>query len=257
MPPPRADLAALILAAGAGLRYGGPKALARLGGRTWLELAAERAGEAGFDPVVVVTGAEEERVRAACGRAADAACASPVRWVSNPLWPQGRTGSIQAGLGALAGVGELHQTDTGPSREARGASGGATAGPGGVLIYAVDFPFVSVATLRVLARAFCETQARERAILLPVDHGRRGHPILVGWAIWDEIARLGPDEPLRAVIRRDPARVREIVVADEGIHRNVNTREEAFGPALPGAGPSAGGTAPPGPGAEPSQGESP
>ena len=215
MPRPPADLAALILAAGAGTRYGTPKALACLAGRTWLELAAERAQQAGFAPILAVTGAEEERVRTAwrgLGGAADpAANRPPIEWVSNPDWPRGRTGSIQAGLCALA-----HRDDVGLA-------------PQGVLIYPVDFPYVSVTTLRALARAFHETRAAERGIFLPVNHGRRGHPILVGWTVCTEITRLGPDESLRFVIHHDPERIREIVVADEGIHRNVNTRADERG----------------------------
>ena len=47
------ELAALILAGGAGRRWGGPKAFARLpDGRTFLEACAETLGAAGASPVV-------------------------------------------------------------------------------------------------------------------------------------------------------------------------------------------------------------
>lgn len=46
--------AALILAAGASRRFGSPKQLARIGGRTMLEHVAATARDAGLDPIIVV-----------------------------------------------------------------------------------------------------------------------------------------------------------------------------------------------------------
>ncbi|MGI8829087.1 MAG: DUF5946 family protein [Candidatus Limnocylindria bacterium] len=46
--------AAVILAAGASTRFGSPKQLARIGGRTMLEIVAQVATDAGLEPVIVV-----------------------------------------------------------------------------------------------------------------------------------------------------------------------------------------------------------
>lgn len=46
--------AAVILAAGASSRFGSPKQLARIGGRTMLEIVAQVAADAGLEPVIVV-----------------------------------------------------------------------------------------------------------------------------------------------------------------------------------------------------------
>ena len=46
--------AAVILAAGASTRFGSPKQLARIGGRTLLEQVVATARAAGLDPVVAV-----------------------------------------------------------------------------------------------------------------------------------------------------------------------------------------------------------
>jgi CTP:molybdopterin cytidylyltransferase MocA len=45
---------------------------------------------------------------------------------------------------------------------------------------------------------------------------------VIGRAVWREIEVLRADEPLRLVVRRDPARVIEVAVDDPGIHDNVN-----------------------------------
>jgi molybdenum cofactor cytidylyltransferase len=46
--------AAVILAAGASTRFGSPKQLARIGGRTMLEMVAATARDAGLGPVIAV-----------------------------------------------------------------------------------------------------------------------------------------------------------------------------------------------------------
>jgi CTP:molybdopterin cytidylyltransferase MocA len=48
------NIAAVILAAGASTRFGSPKQLARIGGRTLLEIAVATAHEAGLSPVITV-----------------------------------------------------------------------------------------------------------------------------------------------------------------------------------------------------------
>lgn len=48
------QVAAVILAAGASTRFGSPKQMVRIGGRTMLQLVAETAREAGLAPVIAV-----------------------------------------------------------------------------------------------------------------------------------------------------------------------------------------------------------
>jgi CTP:molybdopterin cytidylyltransferase MocA len=90
-------VAAVILAAGASTRLGEPKQLAMLGGERLLERAVRVAVEAGCTPVVVVLGAEAERILAECDfRTADV--------VINEAWREGMAASIRAGVAAIAGV---------------------------------------------------------------------------------------------------------------------------------------------------------
>ncbi|WP_317230377.1 NTP transferase domain-containing protein, partial [Clavibacter sp. MX14-G9D] len=56
-----ARIAGVVLAAGAGVRFGGPKALAaRPDGTPWLASAIRALAEAGCSPVLVVLGAAAE-----------------------------------------------------------------------------------------------------------------------------------------------------------------------------------------------------
>jgi molybdenum cofactor cytidylyltransferase len=90
--------AGVVLAAGAGRRFGGPKQLARVGGRPLVEhaLAAVR----GLDRVVVVLGARAEEIRAG----ADLTAAEVVVC---PEWAEGMGASLRHGLAAAAGADEV------------------------------------------------------------------------------------------------------------------------------------------------------
>src|SRR3954467_8015066 len=92
---PRTSCAGLLLAAGAGSRMGGPKALVELGGRLLVERGTDVLRQAGCDPVVVVLGAaaDEGRHRAEL---------SDARIVDNPNWAEGQAGSLRIGLVGVA-----------------------------------------------------------------------------------------------------------------------------------------------------------
>lgn len=82
--------AAVILAAGAGRRMGGPKALLLMDGETLLRRAARVALTAGCTPVVVVVGPWDADLEDL-----------DVLVVPNPAADEGMASSIRAGLGAL------------------------------------------------------------------------------------------------------------------------------------------------------------
>lgn len=193
----------ILLAAGAGRRWGGPKALAQIDGRSFLDIAVDTISRAELGWITIVTGAEAERVQAGLTvprMSRDTRFSrATLAWAHNPEWEAGRTGSLQCGLAAL------------PSWAA------------GALIHQVDFPHVTAETFAALAHDFEFDAAADDSIFLPVHQGRRGHPILVGRGIWSEIDALGPDDPLHTIVRRDAARIREVAVTDDGIFRNLNT----------------------------------
>ena len=83
----RIGVAGLVLAAGAGTRFGMPKVLAAQG--EWLRRAVDSLSDGGCDEVVVVMGAAVVDV------------APPVRTVVAPDWADGMSASLRAGLGAI------------------------------------------------------------------------------------------------------------------------------------------------------------
>jgi CTP:molybdopterin cytidylyltransferase MocA len=136
-------VAGLLLAAGAGRRFGTPKALVSLHGKLFVDSAADLLRAAGCDPVVVVLGAQASEVR-------EKAVLDGVTVVDNPRWDTGMGSSLRTGLHAV---------------------GAADA----VVVLPVDTPGVTVAALhRFLALA--EPKALARATY----HGEVGHPVLIG-----------------------------------------------------------------------------
>lgn len=136
-------VAGLLLAAGAGRRFGTPKALVSLGGKLFVDSAAELLKAAGCDPVVVVLGAKADEVRAL-------ACLEGVTVVDNPHWESGMGSSLRTGLHAI-GIADA------------------------VLVLPVDTPGVTVAALHRLMN-LAEPEALARAVY----DGVVGHPVLIG-----------------------------------------------------------------------------
>jgi nicotine blue oxidoreductase len=81
-------VAGLVLAAGEGSRFGGPKALVELDGERLVDRAARRLREGGCAPVCVVTGAVAVEVPGATT-------------VVNEEWETGMASSLRTGLAAL------------------------------------------------------------------------------------------------------------------------------------------------------------
>ncbi len=97
MPPVKTDpfrFGAIILAAGASTRMGEPKQLLPLAGRPLLLRAVDAALASSAWPVVVVLGANAERIRPLLARL-------PVLVAENPAWSEGMASSIRTGIAIL------------------------------------------------------------------------------------------------------------------------------------------------------------
>ncbi len=184
----------IVPAAGAGRRMGQAKALTEIAGRTFLEHIIHCATAAGCGPVLVVTGAQAERVRERHSNTA-------VGWVHNHRWEH--TGMLESVLCALPRL--------------------CTHAP--CLIWPVDCPLVSPLTLQELQQAGTNA-APPRApwAIQPSYLGRPGHPLWLAPTAWSLLPVEGLH--LQAFLRRFATRRRQIPVDDPHVVGNINTPED-------------------------------
>ncbi len=163
------------------------KALLDWGGVPLVEHQCAALLDAGFEPVVLVTGHRSDEVRRA---APDGAMV-----VHNGGWRSGRSSSLEAGAAAIP-----MDVD-------------------GVLVVAVDQPLTrgTLDALRAHAGA---------PLVQPTDAtGRAGHPILIGPDHWPDLRDLrDAPEGLRTLTRRLRAQALKVAVTDP-VRWDLNTPE--------------------------------
>ena len=148
----------IVLAAGAGRRYGGPKALARdPDGTPWLTRAVRTLQSAGCSPVLVALGAAPEAADLLPADIAD------VVVVPVPEWADGLAATLHAALGAAA------------STDAEST-----------VVVPVDVPGLPAsAVCRVIAAA---APAGVDGLARATYGGDPGHPVIIGRSHWAEVA---------------------------------------------------------------------
>ena len=189
-------VAAVVLAAGAGTRFGGGKLLAPLEGRPILQHVIDRLAASGLEDVVVVLGDDAADVE----RTIDWRGARRIR---NPDPSRGLSSSLQHGIEALA-----------PGVDA-------------ALIVLADQPRLPPRAIRALLDA--EVDAA-RPIVVPVYGGDTGrNPVLLGRAAFGLVADATGDRGLGPLIAASPELVREIPIRVEGGNPDVDTRADLVG----------------------------
>lgn len=148
-------VAGLLLAAGAGTRMGGPKALVTgTDGQTWVAGTARTLIAGGCDPVLIVVGARADEVSAAV---ADLA----VTVVNAVRWQEGMGTTLRTGLESAA---RLRRR------------------PDAVLVALVDTPgLTSGAVARLVGLA------GPAALVRASYDGVGGHPVVLGREHWDGV----------------------------------------------------------------------
>jgi len=211
-------LAAIVLAAGRGSRFGGAKQLALLDGRPLVAhvlgaILAARPALVSLDEVVVVLGFHADAVE----RALEPRASEKVRLVRNPDPGRGVASSLQVGLEAL-----------GPQIE-------------GALVALGDQPLLLSGTVEALADAWATvvshgTSGRDAtgagptaevrpSIIVPrYAEGGGPNPVLFDRSTWPLASRLTGDSGMSAAIAAHPELVLEMDIP--GSNPDVDTRED-------------------------------
>lgn len=179
----------LVLAGGAGLRFGGGKQLADLEGRPLVQHAVDAAAAAtGLDRLVVVLGADAERVRAALhpGRADVVTC---------PGWEEGIAASLRRGFEVAGGA-------------------------AWVVVLLGDEPRLPVAAIARIVDAARVAPTDVAAVRARWGGGRLGHPVAMRGALSGRVAHLRGDRGARELLA--DLRTVEIDCADLGDPADVD-----------------------------------
>jgi molybdenum cofactor cytidylyltransferase len=190
------ETAVVILAAGAGSRFGGGKIRATLEGRPLLAHVLAAVRDAGVHRVVVVLGRDAGEVVSAV-RDAEPASLGRVLVAVNPEPERGLATSLARGFGPAT----------------------AAPAPAGVLVVLGDQPRVRADVLRALCDAVVPAGAL--AVVPRYDADAAPNPVLLLPAGWPLVARLTGDRGLGALLAADPARVVRVPV--RGANPDVDT----------------------------------
>lgn len=181
-------VAALILAGGASVRMGRPKALLEFRGRSFVACGIEAVRSAGCAPVIVVDGAHRLELAGS-------------ELVHNEHWELGPLSSLQVGLRrALALAPAL----------------------AGVLVHHVERPRVRGETIVKLLAAFAEQPEMLWQVTVG---GRSGHPMVWPRELFDALLALDPArDSARTLVRGAAAeRRRKLEVDDLGVLDNIDS----------------------------------
>jgi molybdenum cofactor cytidylyltransferase len=183
---------AIILAAGSSTRMGSQKLLLPYKQGTMIESVVDNVLASKVDRVMVVLGADHERVTGAlAGR--------PVEFCINEEHKKGMLSSV------LCGFRELPE-------DANAA-----------LVFLGDQPEIPARVTDAVIDAYNEDI---KGIVIPVYNHRRGHPLLVDLKYRGEIDKLDLEQGLRSLMHHFPQDVLEVEVDDPGILVDIDTEED-------------------------------
>lgn len=186
--------ACVVLAAGASTRMGSPKQLLEVRGRPLLERIVAAACASRVDDVVVVLGAEAQRIR-------DAIHIGRARVVVNANFADGMSTSLRAGVAALG------------DEVAR------------VVIVLGDQPDVDAPLIDELLAV--QEASRLPAAALDFD-GLLHPPVVLARELWPRIDALRGDVGLRQLLRQDPDRVARLAAPSPAGHPiDIDTPQDA------------------------------
>jgi CTP:molybdopterin cytidylyltransferase MocA len=191
---PNPHFASILLAAGASVRMGRPKPLLVYRGETFLDTQIALHSTCCAQVFVVLGHCAEEI-------AAGAKLTGNAVLLLNPEPDLGQVSSLQCGLRALPAHIQA------------------------VMMQPVDSPGVDPATLRAMCQAW-DAAAAPPDLVVPVQAGRRGHPVLMGRAIVRELLTLRQDATARDVVHAHRSSTVFVETDDSAIHRDIDTQED-------------------------------
>jgi CTP:molybdopterin cytidylyltransferase MocA len=187
-------VAGVLLAAGGGRRFGGPKALIEHSGELLVERGVRLLVVSGCSPVVAVLGAAADEVERR-------AHVEPAIVAVNPGWEEGIGSSVRVGLHTLDAVADV----------------------GAAVVALCDQPHVGPAVVERLVAAW-EMGAPAAVAAFG---GEPRNPVLLDRSLWDDVVRSARgDVGARGFLRTRPDLVTEVECGDIASAADIDTPED-------------------------------
>ncbi len=186
-------ISGILLAAGASSRMGEPKALLKIGDRTFLQNIVNILHRARVEDITIVVGADADAVQSSLGWFTG-------RVVHNPRWCEGQLTSLLTGMDAASSE-SVH----------------------GFLICPVDRPLLTQDTVVKVLHGFWSSG---KNIVIPTYRGKRGHPVIFGASLLPALHGLSGDCGANSLFRTLPQEILEVPTENEGILCNIDTPED-------------------------------
>ena len=183
---------AIILAAGSSTRMGKQKLLLPYKGSTIIESVVDNVLASKVDQILVVLGADHERVTQALKD-------KDVKYCRNREHHQGMLSSVICGFRSLP-----DDANT-------------------ALVYLGDQPEIPASVTDAVIDAYNDDI---KGIVIPVYNHRRGHPLLVDLKYRRDIDKLDLEQGLRSLMHLFPQDVLEVEVNNPGILVDIDTEED-------------------------------
>jgi molybdenum cofactor cytidylyltransferase len=190
---PRANIAAVILAAGNSFRFGKPKQLQLFRGKTLLQRTIDAATDANCSPIVVVIGSDPDKITSALK-------ATNATLVYNYDWKRGIGTSIRTGIQFIVNAGADIEV---------------------VALLVCDQPFVDATLIRKLVALRAKTG---KSIVASSYADTLGVPALFDHQRFSELLALDDNSGAKSVILLNRGRVAEFPFPDAAI--DVDTAED-------------------------------
>jgi len=189
------EVAAVVLAAGRSRRMGQPKMDLVWGKTTVLGKVVQVLSNAGLRQILVVLGESSlNSISILLG--------TPVEMVHIPPGAEDMLVSVQTGLRVLS------QRD---------------APPQAAMIVLGDQPQIKEEIVLALLQAF---RQNGESILVPSYRNRRGHPWLLGKALWQDVLSLKPPHTLRDFLNEREAKIQYVNVESDSILKDLDSFED-------------------------------
>jgi len=200
------NIAGIILAAGEAQRFGKPKQLLDWRGEPFVRAVARTALESGLSPVIVVTGAYADQVKAAVQDL-------PVEIIHNADWQSGQASSIQTGLNP-------HPTLGGTSPPNLRFVGRDWEGVGGGIFLLADQPQITSTLIQALVEKHASTL---HLIIAPMVLDQRANPVLFDRVTFPDLMKLEGDVGGRGIFSKH--KVKYLPWHDDAMLLDVDTPE--------------------------------